>query len=170
MSENPFTFPQLSERATLSIVASLEIGMLPEYVLAVNLIEDFKAHYESVKQHYHGMLSESDFEEFKIGFLAPLIIIRISAEEERTPGVRGILLRAIQHAWGYAQSFSEFIESETDNCTAERRNHPVDWLEIYDRCRVRASELYSTKLYVVGNKTSEEVFVTLIRNMHLFTR
>lgn len=144
--------------------------MAPENALAVNLIEDFKAHFESLSQRYHGMLSDEELAEFKIGFLAPLIIIRISAEDERTPGTRDILLYAIQNAWGYAEKYSEFIENEIDNCTTERKKIPVNWLGIYDRCRTGATNLYSTKLYLAGNRTSEDVYVSLIQNMHLFRR
>ncbi len=168
MDNNPFEFPKLSARATLSIVAGLGIGLLPEHVLAMNLVEDFKAHFEDVKQRYHNMLSDADLEEFKIGFLAPLIIIRISAEEERSPGMLSILPNAIQHVWGYDDSYSAFIQSEIENCTQDRQKTPPDWLNIYERCRT--AKLYSTNLYLVGNRTSEDVFVTLIQNMHLFNR
>jgi hypothetical protein len=154
--ESIFLLPPLSFRAILSIRGNVGIGTPPPLAVAQDLAEEFRRHFESLQSNKaeiarFGWTSE-DLDLYKLGFLAPLIIIRISSEEEARPGIREILLMSIQHWWGYDEQYSSFIGSKIDMCTQLRKQ--AKWKAIFQL----ASSYNISDSFNVGIAASEEAF------------
>jgi len=158
---SPFLLPPLSFRAVMSIRANIGIGLPPPLAVAQDLVEEFRKHFDYLKSNdvdlaKFGTTLES-LDLYKLGFLAPLIIIRISIEDEARPGVRDGLLPSIQYLWDYSEHYASFLSSNIDKCTQLRANGY--WRRIFQL----ASTYDRSDYYQIGSIASEVAFRQIIQ-------